>query len=379
MKKICFVVSSETTVTAALLDQLAALSRTHDVSVVANTRDTNFLKPYGLDVRVFAAPVERRILPARDIAALASLTGLFRKERFDAVHSVTPKAGLLAALGGVLAGVPVRIHTFTGQVWATRRGASRFVLKNVDRLLGSLATHILVDSRSQRDFLLAERVIPRSKATVLANGSICGVDTARFRPDPDARAAVRREYGIPGPDLVFLFVGRMNKDKGVLELAEAFSRLRAGRRGVHLLFVGPDEEAMRPRIARICASCAEAVHHAGFTDVPERYIAGADVLCLPSHREGFGSVVIEAGAAGLPAIATRIYGVTDAVDDGVTGLLYEAGNTEELARLMIRFAGDPDLRRRMGESARARAGRDFPKDMVTAAVVDYYRTLWAEA
>jgi len=379
MKKICFVVSSEYVVKAYLLPQIAALSRVYEVSVAANTQDTGFLEGYGIDARVFAAPVERRILLLRDLRALASLTRLFQRERFDAVHSVSPKAGLLTAIGAVFARVPVRIHTFTGQVWATRRGASRFLLKNLDRLLSALTTHILVDSRSQREFLLAERVIPRGKSAVLANGSICGVDTARFRPDPEARTAIRRESNIAETDTLFIFLGRMNKDKGVLDLADAFSRVRGGRPNVHLLFVGPDEGNMLPRIREICSGCAKAVHHVDYTDVPERYMASADVLCLPSYREGFGNVVIEAGAAGLPVIATSIYGVTDAVEEGVTGVLYEPGNTDALAEWMERFAENREMRRRMGENGRVRAQRDFAMDSVTAALIDYYRTLWADA
>ncbi len=379
-RKICFVVASELTATAFLLDHISALSRLYDVTVAANTRSTDFLSKYGIEARVFSTRVERRISPFQDLSALVSLARLFRKERFAAVHSVTPKAGLLAALAGFLARVPVRIHTFTGQVWVTRSGLSRWLLKRADRLVAALTTHILVDSRSQRDFLVAERVISRDKSVVLAKGSISGVDTARFRPDPEARSKTRAQSKICDTDTLFLFLGRLNRDKGVVDLAEAFSKVRAVRADVRLLYVGPDEENMLPLIRRACISCPEALHHVGQTPVPQQYLASADVLCLPSYREGFGSVIIEAAAAGVPAIATRIYGVTDAVEEGVTGLLYEPGNVDLLTEAMLRFAANAGLRRQMGENALVRARRDFPKEAVTAALLDYYRvTLWGHS
>jgi len=373
MKKICFVVSSEMTVTSFLLDQIAALGRLYEVSVVVNTRDPGFLVTHGIGARVFPVPVKRRVSLLGDFLALASLVGLFREQHFDAVHSVSPKAGLLAGVAGALARIPVRIHTFTGQIWVTRRGLLRFLLKNADRFLALLTTHILVDSHSQRNYLLAEKIIPREKSSVLANGSISGVDLSRFRPDPEARTTIRRGENIPETDTMFLFLGRLNRDKGVLDLAIAFSRLRTVHDRIQLVFVGPDEENMLPRIREICASCANAVHHIDYTGVPERYIAAADVLCLPSYREGFGSVVIEAAATGVPAIGTRIYGITDAIEEGVTGLLYEAGNVEQLCSRMARLVEDPADRKRMGDNSRARALRDFPQEKVTAAFVAYYR------
>lgn len=373
MKKICFVVSSEMTITAFLLKPIAALSRLYEMSVVVNTLDTGFLQRHGIGARVFPVSVVRRVSPLDDLRALSSLVHLFREHRFDAVHSVSPKAGFLAALAGVLSRVPVRTHTFTGQVWVTRRGLSRFLLKSADKVLAFLVTHILVDSHSQRDFLLAEKVIQREKSAVLANGSISGVDEARFRPDPEARSMIRRGMGIPESDTLILFLGRMNRDKGVLDLAEAFSRLRTVRDRVHLVFVGPEEEGVFPRIREICASCANAIRHVDSTDVPERYMAAADMLCLPSYREGFGSVIIEAAATGIPAIATRIYGVTDAIEEGVTGLLHDAGNVGQLTDRMARLAGDPAQRRRMGEDARVRALRDFSQERVTTALLDHYR------
>ena len=171
--------------------------------------------------------IERDIAPLKDLIALWQMTRELRRGRFDLVHSVTPKAGLLAMVGGFLAGVPHRIHTFTGQVWATRRGLGRFVLKNMDRLTALTATRVLVDSPSQRDFLLLQGVVKADKSMVLGEGSIGGVDLQRFRPDPEIRKAVRTQLGVDDSVPLLLFVGRLKRDKGILDLAKAYAMLEA--------------------------------------------------------------------------------------------------------------------------------------------------------
>ena len=355
MKRVCLVVATDMTIKAFLLDHLRALAARYDVTVVANTKDLAFLRRHGLPLDVTPVAIERPIRPLADLRALRDLVHLFRERRFDAVHSVTPKAGLLTMLAGLLARVPVRMHVFTGQVWATRTGLARQVLKAADRVIALAATHLLADSWSQRDFLITERVAAPGRIGVLGAGSISGVDLARFRPDPEARARVRAELSLPPGAVVFLFLGRLNRDKGVPELAEAFAEVAAREPGAHLLVVGPDEEGLEPRIREATARFSERVRIVGFTDRPEQLMAAADVYCLPSHREGFGTSVIEAAATGLPAVASRIYGLTDAVEDGVTGLLHPPGDREALAALMARLAADPALRAELGARARARA------------------------
>lgn len=375
MKRVCFVVSSPMTVKAFLLHQLSRLGELYELTVVANTDDRNFLAPYGLQVEVVPVPIVRRISPVADLSALFRLYRLFRARGFDLVHSISPKAGLLAALAGRLAGVSHRIHTFTGQVWVTRSGLARAALKAVDRLLAALTTEVLVDSRSQRDFLLDQRVVSAARSRVLANGSISGVDTAKFRPCPETRQTVRNRHGIGDDDVLFLFVGRLNRDKGVADLAAAFSQVSEEVEGCHLMLVGPDEQAIEEGVRRRCPECRSKLHFVGYSDRPEDYMAAADVFCLPSYREGFGSVVIEAGAAGVPAVASRIYGLTDSVEDGSSGYLVPAGDVQALAERMAKLASDRELRTEMGRRALAIAGERFSHERVTEAMVDYYRTL----
>ncbi len=170
---------------------------------------------------------------------------------------------------------------------------------------------------------------------------------------------------------MFLFVGRLNRDKGVLDLAKAFDHLAARRRNAYLVCVGPDEAGIEAQMRSICSSCVVRLRFVEQTCFPEQYMAAADVLCLPSYREGFGSVVIEAAATGVPAIASRIYGLTDAVQDGVTGCLHQPGNWEELADAMESLAANRSLREQLGQQARERANKDFAAQMLTGRIAGF--------
>lgn len=373
--RLCFVVAAPMTAKAFLSQPIAALAAGHSVDLVADASGPAELGALAAHCTLRPVPIRRRASPLRDLAALASLVGLFRKQGYDVVHSVTPKAGLLSLLGGVIAGVPVRVHTFTGQVWVTRQGIARRILKGVDMLMARLATHLLADSPSQRDFLIREGVAHPGRIRVLGEGAICGVDGNRFRPDAQARARIRAGLGIPSAAPVFLFLGRLNRDKGVLELANAFAGLADA--GGWLLVVGPDEAGMQPAMAAALGAAAARARFVGYTDRPEDYMAASDVFCLPSHREGFGMVIVEAAAAGLPAVASRIYGITDAVVEGETGLLHAPGDVDDLRRCLARLLADRAERERLGSAARRRSLDAFSAQRLTGAWQDYYRGLAA--
>jgi glycosyltransferase involved in cell wall biosynthesis len=370
--RLCFVVSSPMTAEAFLAGHVRALADHFDVHLIVNGDPAAITHPDLARATIHRARIERAISPLEDLQGLAQLYRIMRRERFAAVHSVTPKAGLLTAIAAFLARVPLRFHTFTGQVWATRRGVGRTLLKALDAVIARLNTHLFVDSASQRAFLQHEGVLASKQGIVLGHGSVCGVDAERFRPDAQARAAVRSELGIPDTALVYLFVGRLTRDKGVLELASAFAAVARDHQESFLVLVGPDEDTLEPRIREACGAIDSKLRFVAWSNAPERYMAAADVFCLPSHREGFGSTIIEAAAAGLPAIGSRIYGVTDAIDDGATGLFFERGDVAGLSAAMRTLAEDPHTRAAMGVAARSRAVRDFSKASITAALVAFY-------
>jgi glycosyltransferase involved in cell wall biosynthesis len=375
VKRIGIIVSSPFFARAFLTDQIDALSSRYQVCLILNVGKGDYFSVPDTKVEVVAAPIVRNVSMARDLYAILFLVALFSRRRFDVVHSLTPKAGLLTALAGSVARVPVRIHTFTGQVWATRSGLARRMLKNADKLLARTATHLLVDSPSQRDFLLREGVVSAMKSRVLANGSVCGVDTFRFRPNSESRKRVRQEQSITDAAVVFLYVGRLKVDKGVLDLARAFASLGMEYSKTWLLIVGPDEENLRPLMVNLCSSVATRLRFIGMSKAPQEYMAAADVLCLPSYREGFGSVIIEAASVGIPSVASNIYGIIDAIEPGVSGLLHAAGDVDDLQSKMKQMIDYPELRAKMGTNAQLRAHRSFSKERVTSALLDFYSSV----
>lgn len=316
--------------------------------------------------------ISRAIRPFDDGLALWNLWRLFVLKKFQAVHTMSPKAGLLGMLAARLAGVPIRIHTFTGQVWATKHGLFRLLLKNLDRVTARLATHLLVDSQSQRRFLIAEKVLRNGQGLVAAKGSAVGVDLKKFRPNLRARKRCRRRLNIPPSAVLALFLGRFQSDKGLRELALAFRQASGVAKNLYLLLAGPDEAGLTEPLKGILTTVLSKVRWLGFTKRPEELMAAADFLVLPSHREGFGAVIIEAAACGIPSIGTRIYGLTDAIVEGKTGILVPPGNSRALARAMISLGRQHGMRQAMGRAARRRAQRDFRQEDVIRAILHHH-------
>jgi glycosyltransferase involved in cell wall biosynthesis len=315
--------------------------------------------------------LERKAAGFADLKALFALYRVFCSIRPDIVHSIMPKAGLLAALAGFLCRVPVRMHTFTGQVWATRRGLVRGLYRAVDQLIVRLNTLCMTDSPSQSRFLLEQGIaVSGLPLPVLSCGSLSGVDTGRFHPDAQVRARMRGELGIPDDATVFLYLGRLNRDKGILDLAAAFALLH--EEGAHLILAGPDEEGVLTEVLSRLDVCRDRVHIPGFIQQPEHMFMAADVFCLPSRREGFGSVVIEAAACGIPTIGSRIPGLVDAIEDGVTGMLCEVRNVECLSDCMRKMLAAPVYRNTMGEQAMLRARSEFSAEILYASLRKLY-------
>lgn len=370
---IVFVASHPLSVLAFMLPHIRALKDVATVQVLANTTDATLLQQRGVDVTIESVQVVRPIAPLADIKALWSLYWRFKRICPMAVHTITPKAGLLGMAAAYLARVPVRVHSFTGQVWVTRKGPMRWLLKAADQCIAAMATDALVDSPSQRDFLIQEGVLTGAGSAVLGAGSICGVNTQRFCPNSNARQALRSEIGTAPDALVCLYLGRLNRDKGVLDLAAAFSQVSAKHPQAELWVVGPDEANWFEQMQALLGDAMGQVKRVGFTPEPERFMQAADVFCLPSYREGFGSSVIEAAACGVPALASRIYGLTDAVVEGQTGWMHEPGNVQDLAEKLDDLLAKPDELVVRGVAAREHARTIFAEEAITGAMVQFYK------
>jgi len=321
--------------------------------------------------------ISRNINIISDVKSLLSLYITFRASKLHIIHSTTPKAGLLSSIAGFLARVPVRIHTFTGQTWAEERGWRRTFFKLLDKLTIKLNHHCYADSESQKQFLVKEGVCCESELSVMGQGSLAGVDLMRFNPKRFScsdKNELRSALDINEGSKVIVFVGRITRDKGVLELLTAFEALVAKDLNVTLLLVGPldDELVFNDMCLTSYVSSHERIKSTGFTESPEEYLSIADVFCLPSYREGFGTVIIESAAMGLPAVASNIYGLTDAVSDGESGILVEPKSATSLVGALSLLLTDDNLRLTMGKAARERAISYFGSDMVNSLVINEY-------
>lgn len=279
----------------------------------------------------------------------------------------------------MLTRVPIRIHTFTGQPWVELAGLKRRIPRECDRITAKLATYCYADSASQRDFLISEGLVSPGKIAVIGKGSISGVNLLRFsltKWGGETARQTRHELGIPKDAMVIVFVGRVVRDKGIVELLAAFELLADTNPDVHLLLVGPFEPDRDPLPTATLKRLQShpRVHGVGFSPSPEKFLAASDIFCLPSYREGFGSVVVEAAAMKLPAVATRVTGLVDAVVDGATGLIVPPKNVNRLAEALRTLADSKELRQALGQAARERAVRDFDAKIINEAVVaEYFR------
>jgi len=373
VKSICFVATSPFAVNAFLQGHLHMLAQHFQITLCVNTNEFQLSRNIDERVRVLHVPIARKISPFNDLRALIRLIAIFRQSSFDVVHSITPKGGALAMLASFLCRVPNRIHTFTGQVWVTRAGAMRGLLKVVDRLIVGLATTVLSDSASQSRFLEKELRLAAGRVGMLGAGSIAGVDVARFRPSEAVRRAIRQHLNVAEDAFVFLFVGRIARDKGVFDLVTAFRHFgRSGCANLSLWVVGPDEEGLGSELKSLAGDAGASVRWVGPSAEPETFMAGADLLVLPSYREGFGLVVVEAAGCGIPTLAYEIDGVVDAVENGITGVLVPPRDVEALTRKMEFMAGHPLHVKSLGLSARQRVVETFTATAVSEAWMDFY-------
>ncbi len=376
-KKICFVIAVVDTAQAFLRDHIEALSKEYDVYLAGNIKNQDDLTMLSV-AGVHPLGIERGISVWRDLKAIWQAFRFFKTIRFDAVHSITPKAGLVTAVAGWLAGIKHRTHIFTGQVWATRHGASRWILKSIDKLIAGLDNHILVDGKSQRAFLEEEGVLRKGTAQVFGDGSISGVNSVRFAPNKSARLSIRSELGIQDNTVCYIFVGRLNHDKGINELYMAFDRLASEKNDVFLLLVGWDEDNYGTNLSSYSHIIAgKNFCYYGITLEPEKVLNAGDVFTLPTYREGFGSSVLEAACIGLPCICSDAYGVLDAYIENETGLRCHVGDVDSLYKCMREMYDNPDKRKQMGERARQRAITDFNGARLTKYWVEFYQQILA--
>lgn len=332
-------------------------------------------------IRISPVPMARKITPLADVGAVAAMRRLLRQHRPAIVHTHTPKGGLLGLIAAWSAAIPVRIYHMRGLPFTTATGWRRTLLWQSEWLSCHLAHRVFAVSESVRAVAVREKLCDPSTITVLGHGSGNGVDaTGRFNPDalgPEARREVRASLGLRDDDLLVAFIGRIVRDKGVAELVEAWQSIRRAHARARLLVIGPFEpKDAVSKETRLALGTDPRVRLVGMTWEMPRWYTAMDVVVLPSHREGFPNVLLEAAAMGLPVVATRVPGCVDAVADGETGILVPPGEPRPLASAIQVYLSTPALRRHHGAAGRQRVLAHFrPEAIWQALYIEYVRLL----
>ena len=318
-------------------------------------------------------PMKREISLWVDIICFFHFIWIFVKERPYVVHGNTPKASLLSMVAAWLTGRPIRIYMCHGLRYQGTQGYIRKLLMIMEKISCMCATNVFCVSKGVADVIVAEGLCKKSKIQVVGYGSAGGIDLAKFSPDT-VISSVRSELYIPEDAFVFVFVGRIVKDKGVNELVSAFEKLCQNNTNTHLILVGPLETKQNP-IDVSTLNLIESnsnIHAVGMQKDVRPYLKASNAFVLPSYREGFGMVLIEAGAMGLPCISTNITGCNEIIVSGENGTLVEPKNSDALYFEMNYWLKHQDFVCRMSSNARRMVKERFECHQVWQRYYDEY-------
>lgn len=330
------------------------------------------------DVKTVQLRMERQPSPVRDLWALSSWLKLLANERPDLVIAGTPKAGMLGVLAAWITRVPNRVYWLHGLRLETAAGKAQWVLKVVEKVVIALATDTVAVSESLKRRVVDLEIANSKNISVVGPGSTQGVDTAKFAP---VSMAIKRErarvWGLNPEVPTVGFVGRLTKDKGVVELCNALLRLHESGTSVQLLAVGPIEGVESANALDMLRSDGVNVVTPGLVDDPQHAFQAMDIFCLPSYREGLPNVILEAFACGVPVVATRVTGNIDLVEDGVTGLLVPPRSVNGLAEAFSELLQNGYKRNQLGRNGNLTANKHFDRQVVTELQLEYLKSLVA--
>ncbi len=350
--------------------------RGFDVTVIAAPSESLDIVREREQVQTIPIPIVREISPIADVRTLAKLCGIFRTLRPDIVNAGTPKAGLLGMLAAKLTGVPVRLYTLRGLRLETTSGFKERLLTATERLAASCAQQVICVGESLRQEYVRRKLVRQDKTVVLRHGSSNGVNAERFQYSVEQFIRIgqlRESLKIPADAPIIGFVGRLTRDKGLVDLHDAFRRLLAEFPDLRLILIGGPEEGdpIPPQTWQRLTEHPQIIRTGAIKDV-SLYYGLFDVFVFPSYREGFPNVPMEAATAGVPVVGYSVTGTLDAVTDGATGLLVPLRDSATLAAATACYLRNPILRRRHGEAGRRRVLTDFRREDLWQSLADLY-------
>lgn len=362
MHKVCFITTISLTLKTFVLDFAKAMHETGDFEIhFICDNDADFEKMLPAYIHYHPIAMKRGV-SFDGLKVIWEMYRYFKKEQFELVQYSTPNASCWASIAAKLAGIPCRLYCQWGIAYVGFCGIKRWLFKQIEKMVCRCSTKVEPDSFGNLRFSQKEKLYGVEKSCVIWNGSASGVNTQKFDISRKAswKSDVRSQYGIPENAVVYTFIGRITKEKGINELFEASRRLMAAHSDVCLLLVGPVEKSETVDATLYQWSREEArVIYVGYTNKVEQYLAASDVYVLPSYREGFGSAIIEAEAMGVPVIASDIPGPADAMVQGKTGILSPKGDAWKLYEQMLFLYENADLRNAYGENGAIFAASSF--------------------
>ena len=356
-----------------LQGQLRMLSEHYEVVGVSSPGEELDKVAQREGIRTIAVPMERKISPFKDLVSLFRLIRLFHREKPWMVHSLTPKAGLLAMTAAWICRVPVRIHMFTGLVFPTTTGLKQKILMATDSITCACATNILPEGKGvKRD--LKHFHITSKPLQIIGNGNINGIDLEFFDQTPailEQAEKYRKEEVV-----TFCFVGRIVRDKGMNELVAAFQRLHQAYPNTRLVLVGPFEEKLDPVLpeTRQAIEQQAAIEWMGWQNDIRPFLAASEVFVFPSYREGFPNVVLQAGAMGLPSIVTDINGSNEIISEGINGCIIPSQNEQALYEAMEKML-NLEERQKLAQQARPQIANRYERKALWKELLKFYRSL----
>ena len=363
-----------------LKEQLKYMNQFLDVIAVSSAGKELQEVEKSQGVRVQAIEMSREITPLKDLVSLFKMIIFLSKEKTQIVHTHTPKAGLIGMLGAWITRVPHRLHTVAGLPVMESSGIKRKILMFVEWLTYRCATNVYPNSNGLKEFILANKLTESIKLKVLGNGSSNGIDTVYFDKTKEVLKNVdvlKEKYRLTQEDFIYIFIGRIVKDKGINELLSAFDKLCQSEKNVKLLLVGPYEDHLDPisEASRRILKRNKNIIETGYQEDVRSFLAVSDCLVFPSYREGFPNVVMQAGAMGLPSIVSDINGCNEIIQAGVNGLIIPVKDIEALYNSMYMIYQDKQLIARLAQNARKQIADRYDQGFVWNVIKDEYDML----
>ena len=331
-------------------------------------------------IRVQKVNMTRQITPLRDFISLINMYKVLVKEKPQIVHTHTPKAGLIGMIAAYFAKVPIRLHTVAGLPLMESIGIKKSILVFVEKITYWCATKVYPNSFGLKKYIIENKFINKNKVKVIGNGSSNGIDTSYFDPSLVSnkdKNTLRDSLKINKNDFVFIFVGRVNTDKGVNELVKSFDKLCVFEKKIKLILVGSYEsklDPLRKKTMEIIDS-NEKILSVGFQNDVRPYFAIASCLVFPSYREGFPNVVLQAGSMGLPAIVSDINGCNEIITNNVNGLIIKAKNSDMLFNTMKIICSDNAMVKRLKLKTRQMIISKYERKYLWELILNEYNNL----